>query len=412
MNQSNDSAPTASADPVPGPLSPTRLRLLGALALAIGGFLLPQEVPLVWYPLNEPGNDILYLEIDCAADGDGQVEILQNLTHGFNDLDKISFPISATEQAFTYTFPLSDAPMVELRLNSPVNGVSLFLEKMRIIDRRGIEVRRFTADMFSPVEGVAAITPEPDGWRITSTPDATITQCRIELFAPILAQDITARNIVRCYLSTGYLAGMLWIILLAVLFTFWRPTGWRDFLAHVGFMAALASMFAFVGNRGLIKNSWHYAQYQYPTLPDEMRLELDLAANASSGIQLFWDTGTGYRQEDSDWQTIADHRGLQTIRFPLPLEGLKALRLDPRENPGNLSIRGIRVVDWGNRTHAVLNLEDVLHPAREIERLTIQDDRLLLETTPDARDPIANFTPAALDRINEAIEHRQARFVY
>ena len=61
------------------PFQPTWRRLLFAAALAAGAFLLPQEVPLEWYPLNNPGTDINYLEISCAANVTGNVEICSDL---------------------------------------------------------------------------------------------------------------------------------------------------------------------------------------------------------------------------------------------------------------------------------------------------------------------------------------------
>ena len=82
---------------------PTWRRGLFALGLAIVGFLLPQEVPLEWYPLNEPGTDINYLEIACASDKTGEVQIYYNLTHGFNALNSIRIPISPTTQTYIFS---------------------------------------------------------------------------------------------------------------------------------------------------------------------------------------------------------------------------------------------------------------------------------------------------------------------
>ncbi len=72
-------------------LQPTRGRIAVAALVAAAGFCLPQEVPLVWYPLNEPGNDILYLEFTCAADKDGDVQVFYNTTQGINQLESIYF---------------------------------------------------------------------------------------------------------------------------------------------------------------------------------------------------------------------------------------------------------------------------------------------------------------------------------
>lgn len=388
--------------------SPSLRKIVFAAAVATAGFFLPQEVPLEWYPLNEPGNEIFYLELTCASDRSGDVQVFYNATGGINQFNSIYFPISPTDRIFTYTFPLLDAPIVELRLDPLANGGTLTIRQMRITNRRGEEIRRFTQDLFRPVHDIAAIRPVADGWQIVSNPGSIDPQTRIEMFSPIVAPGLNYRNFLRCLLSTSYLSLMLWILLLAVLFTFYRPAGWRDLLRHLGFMAALAIMFAFVGNRGLIRNSIHYSRYVPPAITPGLRLEFDLTTSGPSPTQLFWDIGRGINADDTFRENYLPHTGLQTVRFPLPAARLQALRYDPRDNPGQVRIRGIRVVDNGQRTRAVIPL-DSLRPERQVARLEIADNFLHVESTPDATDPILSFSPAALALINQAIAREPGR---
>ncbi len=390
--------------PAPGIFQPTWGRGLFALLLAIAGFLLPQEVPLEWYPLNEPGTDINYLEISCAADKTGEVKIYYDLTHGINELNSIRFPISPTEQTYTYTFPLPDGPITELLVHPPAQGGTLHIRQMRIINRRNEEIRRFTRDMFQAQQEIAAITPSTDGWKITSTASATNPGTRVELRSPIIPVGKDHRNLLRCLLSTGYLTMMLWILLLAVLFTFYRPVNWRDLLAHLGFMACLALFFAFVGNRGLIRNSVLYARYVAPPLPPGLSLEFDLVTDSPAMAQLFFDTGQGYSEPESIRKFYEPHQGQQTLRYPLPENPLKALRFDPRVNEGHLEIRGIRVIDAGQNTRAVLPLDSVKAEA-QITEIKIDNERLKLRTAPGGTDPITHFTDAAVATINQAQSH-------
>jgi len=387
---------------------PTTGRFLFALLLAAIGFILPQEVPLVWYPLNEPGNEILYLEISCASDKDGDVQIFYNLTQGINQLDSIYFPISPTKQTFTYTFPLPDAPITELRIDPVAKGGTLTIRQMRIIDRRGTEIRRFTADMFRPLHEIASITPIEEGWQITSSVNASDPYTRIELFSPILAQDINYRNLLRCLLSWSYLSLMLWILLLAVLFTFFRPISWRDMFSNVGFMAAIALMFSVVGNRGLIKNSVHYSRFSSPALSKELNLEIDLNSSAQSPTQLFYDVGKGINEADSVRRDNLPGSGMQTIRFPLPLHKIEAIRYDPRDNPGSVRIHGVRVVDSGQRTRAVIPLVS-LHPTNQIANITRDDDSVTFITIPGATDPTVILDELAIAKINQIIATASGR---
>jgi hypothetical protein len=384
-------------------LAPSWPRLALAAIVALAGFLLPQEVPLEWYPLNEPGTDINYLEITCASDKDGDVQIFYNLGTGINQLNSIYFPISPTEQTFTYTFPLPDGPITELRIDPVAKGGTLTIRQMRIINRRNEEIRRFTRDMFLPQHQIAAIAPLPDGWKITSTADANDPFARIDLFSPIVPVGKDHRNLLRCLLSTGYLAGMLFILLMAVLTATWRPRGWRDFFVHAGFMAGLAVLFAPVGNRGLIRNSVQYARFQAPPPNEHLNLELDLTIdNPHQQAQVFWDTGAGYNEAQSQRAQPEPHSLLQTVRFPLPRQSVRALRFDPLDGSATLRIRGMRVVDDGRNTRLVLSLSD-LHPAHEIAQAEVRNESLKIATTPNATDPILEFSPDAITRLNAVL---------
>ena len=374
-------------------------RLGLAAAVALLGFSLPQEIPLEWYPLNNPGNEINYLEITCAADKTGEVRIFYNTGKGTNELDSIRWPISPTTQTFTYTFPLPDAPIIELRVEPVANGGTLTIRQMRIINRRGVEIRRFARDMFRARQGIAAISPTAEGWKLTATADAANPISSIDLSSPIIPVGKDHRNLLRCLLSTSYLAGMLLILLLAVLFTFYRPAGWRDLLLHLGFMAVLAVLFALVGNRGLIRNSIHYARYIPPPTAPGLHLEFDLVTSSPSTAQLFWDTGHGYSETDSIRQAYELHQGLQVLRFALADRPLRALRFDPRDGEGRLNIQGIRVVDAGQSTRAVLPL-DSLQPAHDIAEIKTADGQLIVRTSPGASDPQFEFAPAAVTQIN------------
>jgi hypothetical protein len=386
----------------PSIFRPTWGRGLFAAALAAGAFCLPQEVALEWYPLNNPGTDINYLEISCAANVNGEVQIRYDLARlGHQPIDTIRWPISPTTQTYTYTFPLPDAPIVELRVIPPKDG-ELTIRQMRIINRRNEEIRRFTYDLFRAEHDIAAITPLPEGWKLVSAPGAASPSTRIELFSPIIPVGKDHRNLLRCLLSTGYLSLMLWILLLAVLFVFHRPPNWRDLCRHLGFMASLAILFAFVGNRGLIRNSIHNARYVPPTILPELKLEFDVDSSGPSVAQLFWDSGHGFNETESFRQNHEPHRGEQTLRFPLPGKPVQSLRFDPRDNAGGVEIRGIRVVDAGQRTRAVLPL-DSLQARQEIARIEAKPDVLSIETVPDSRDSITLLSPAAVDLVNRAI---------
>ena len=147
MDESAQDSPEATPDA----FRPSIPRAAFAFIIAAAAFFIPQEVPLEWYPLNNPGTDINYLEISCSSDKDGWVQIFYDATRGMNELNSIRFPIGPSEQSFTYTFPLPDLPITELRLDPPSDGAKLFVRQMRIINRRNEEIRRFTRDSLLPL---------------------------------------------------------------------------------------------------------------------------------------------------------------------------------------------------------------------------------------------------------------------
>ncbi|HEY4301527.1 MAG TPA: hypothetical protein VGM73_11675 [Candidatus Didemnitutus sp.] len=236
----------------------------GFTVIAGAGFFAPQSVPLAWFPLNDPGLDVLYLQVTGNVDRAGTVSVYCDATRGTRRWDAITWAITPTPRSYTYTFPLPDAPIVRFRVDPIGHGATLHVDQMRILNRRGEEVRRFSRASFFPNHQIAAITSDGDGWNITSTPDAIDPFTMIDHEAPLVPVGMNERNLRRCLLSTGYLAGMLWILLVAVLFVVAPPANSRELASRLAFIVWLALLAALVGNRGLIRDSVHYARFHPP----------------------------------------------------------------------------------------------------------------------------------------------------
>lgn len=240
---------------------PTRARIALAALVAIIAFWLPQEVALEYYPLNNPSSGLQYLEIKCAADVRSRTQVFLDIGRGFNEQDTIGWPIGPSEETFTYIFPLPDAPLFRLRLDPITSGTGEFtITRFRIINRREEEILRFSREQFTKLRQVSAVVPTADGWKLVMK-DSHDPQVLLPLKRPLIAEGMNERNLKRCILSTSYLALMLWIILLAVYFAFRvRGEGLRSTVRTMAFLLFLACCFAFVGNRGLIRNSIRYAR--------------------------------------------------------------------------------------------------------------------------------------------------------
>jgi hypothetical protein len=233
----------------------------GFTVIAAAAFFVPQSVPLAWFPLDDPGLDVLYLQVTGNVDREGTVSVYCDATRGTRRWDAITWAVTPTPRSYTYTFPLPDAPIVRFRVDPIAHGGTLHIDRMRVLNRRGEEIRRFSRASFFPNHQIAAITPAGDGWNITSTPEAVDPFTMIDHEAPLVPIGMNDRNLRRCLLSVGYLAGMLSILLLAVLFVVDPPSRWREFAPRLGFIVWLALLAAVVGNRGLIRDSVHYATF-------------------------------------------------------------------------------------------------------------------------------------------------------
>jgi hypothetical protein len=254
-----NAAPEAPSFSIGDAFQPTRARITMAVLLAFIAFWVPQEVPLEYYPLNNPSSGLQYLEITCAAHAKWTAEVDLDHGQGFAPLENIKWPMAASTQPYTYTFPLADAPLFRIRLNQPLSdSARSIITNLRIINRRAEEVCAF---LRKPGETSDEISPRkftPPEWRWDNHPmDGRI---HLHFSRPLVAEGMNERNLKRCLLSVGYLTGMLLIVLLAVYTTFLPARTLSEFVASVSFLILLALCFSLVGNRGLVRNSFRYAR--------------------------------------------------------------------------------------------------------------------------------------------------------
>src|ERR1035441_3269025 len=183
-------------DQLTDPFQPTWCRGLLAVAVATIGFLLPQEVPLEYYSLNNPSSGLNYLEITCAANVQGETDVYLDNGRGFNELERIRWPMGPSTSAYTYTFPLPDAPLLNLRLDPFISGAGEFtITNFRIINRRGEEIHRFTKEDFQPTHQIDAIVPASNGWKLVVKALADDPHSQVQLSRPIVPEGMNERNL-------------------------------------------------------------------------------------------------------------------------------------------------------------------------------------------------------------------------
>ena len=242
-----------------GLLRPSWRQLLVVSVIAAGAFCLPQEAPLEWYPLNDPAPGTVQIELTCATNVDGTMQIFYNNGPRQRTID---VPMAKSTATYTYVFPLPDAPLTALRIDPFFAGPGEFtVATLRLIERHGAEILSFPHDAVSPNNWVKSLQPAgAKGWKLTAAADSIDPYVVLKLPHPVIPAGMNQRNLLRCLLSTGYLAGMLWLVLLIVLVVLHRNEGMSALLRPALFLALLALLFGLVGNRGLIRESLQSAR--------------------------------------------------------------------------------------------------------------------------------------------------------
>lgn len=369
--------------------------------MAVATVLVPQEAPLVWWQPARSAAEILYLEATLSASQIGHVHVRFDSPAGAKAALPIRFGISRTDRALTYHFPLPDVPLAAGEI-SVSEGTRLQLTSLRIVDGNGVEERRFSPDQFQPLSASSVARPMVGGWELSGTDPHQPARFRIETPSPIAGKTSALRHLLPCVASAGYLGGMIVLILATGHLAFFPA---RTLLSprRIATLTLLGVSLAVLGNRALIVTQVRAAAYSAPVLRAQQRLEIDLESTTGSPASLFWQTSPEVPPESPARFTLAEHTGLQTVRFDLPHRHLRALQFSPLTVPGAVWIRGIRIVDQGGRTHAVLPLTGLI-AREEVHQLVHDGPALFMRTVPDASRPILEFSPAALAAINSALE--------
>ncbi len=122
------------------------------------------------------------------------------------------------------------------------------------------------------------------------------------------------------------------------------------------------------------------------TRPDLFTLEARLTASAGGLFQIFYDDGAGIREELSGRATLAATNTPAAYRLPLPPGSYRALRLDPLDRGGSITITSLRVISQSGRVLAEIPLGE-FKPTHQIQSLAVRNDGLAITSASNADDP-------------------------
>jgi hypothetical protein len=117
-----------------------------------------------------------------------------------------------------------------------------------------------------------------------------------------------------------------------------------------------------------------------------LQLQLDISSSASSLSQLFFDTGSGYTEKESQAQTVraTSTHSFRRLVFDLPTKDLYSLRFDPLSVEGVVLLKNVRIVG----SHGVLKTipPSAIKAYNQIQTRTENGNEVSFKTVPGAND--------------------------
>jgi hypothetical protein len=123
-------------------------------------------------------------------------------------------------------------------------------------------------------------------------------------------------------------------------------------------------------------------------------LEIEMRTSAGEFAQLSWDAASGARAEQQPLTRTPD--SFQSLRFALPSETLRSVRLSPLNRPGELVVEHLRVLEADGTLVRELNTRSLL-PESQIASMRREGRLVRIVTDPNATAPSLRLTPACLD---------------
>lgn len=127
-------------------------------------------------------------------------------------------------------------------------------------------------------------------------------------------------------------------------------------------------------------------------------LDVEFRASAGTVAQLFWADTLHFVEEDSiQVPLLPTFEGFQRASFLLPSQGVRWVRFDPTDAPGEVLIKHMRLLDPEGQVLATFDSQN-LKPANQIASITQEGDVTRVVTTPGANDPFLFAAFGCLDR--------------
>lgn len=138
----------------------------------------------------------------------------------------------------------------------------------------------------------------------------------------------------------------------------------------------IASLMVFIGTVNTLVVQRHPAA----------TLTIDMQSNVTSHAKVFFDTGQGFNESESDLRWVTGDRDSHRLVFPFPSKTVRNIRFDPIETSGVVEVRS--AVIERPRSHEIIRKVDVTRilPLHEIASISPHDGAVRVTTLEEAND--------------------------
>lgn len=116
------------------------------------------------------------------------------------------------------------------------------------------------------------------------------------------------------------------------------------------------------------------------------RVVVEMRADRAGLAQLYWNTGKGYGEADSATVQVRGDDRWQRLVFPVPVDPIRAARLDPLRSGGRIQIRKVELQTASGATLLALSLESI-RAGTQVETIAVTDGSLRAVFPEGSNDP-------------------------
>jgi hypothetical protein len=115
--------------------------------------------------------------------------------------------------------------------------------------------------------------------------------------------------------------------------------------------------------------------------------EIEISSSADGLVQVFYDRGHGYREEDSESLVLHASEVPLTYEFRMPAANIKSLRFDPNNIGGTFVISHPRFIGAAGKEIRSIPLAS-FSPSKQISSVVRNENQLRIEVPPENTDPV------------------------